>query len=106
MIGVGPWSNCTHFPALVNFVWVCLSRQIFGACLSYHMFLMLSPEIDDLPMYRPIKLIKSFLSADFLLPITVLSYSMYLNHLYAYKLIIMTPYTSPDSSDECMSDDS
>lgn len=70
------------------------------------MFLMLSPEIDDLPMYRPIKLIKSFLSADFLLPITVLSYSMYLNHLYAYKLIIMTPYTSPDSSDECMSDDS
>ena len=104
MVGVSPDFNCTHFPPIVNFVWLGLNRQLFGACMSYHMYLMLSPDIDELPMYRPIRLIKSILSKDFLLPITVLSYSMYLNHLYSYKLIIATPYTSPDSSDMCMFD--
>ena len=62
---------------------------MFGLLLAFFVALMLSPKPEDkIPMYRPTYYMRAFLSASFLLPIAVISYSLYLFHLIVQFLLL------------------
>lgn len=60
---------------------MCLSRQVFGAALSFLVAVMLSPKPEDpIEGFRPSKWLRAILSLDFWVPIATISYSLYIVH--------------------------
>jgi len=86
-------------------VWVCTSRQIFGAAIAFQMFLMTLPCINDVHWSHPIYLINKILSSVFWVPIAALSYSIYLFHIQAMMIVSNTSFAVPDQTiAECQFD--
>jgi len=86
-------------------VWVCTSRQIFGAAIAFQMFLMTNPCINDVHWSHPIYLINKILSSVFWVPIAALSYSIYLFHIQAMMIVGNTSFAVPDPTiAECQFD--
>lgn len=46
LMGVTNYSNAMTMSVKMNFIWVCISRQLFGAAISFQMFLMTLPCIE------------------------------------------------------------
>ena len=76
-------------------IWTGIVRQLCGLSLSYLIVLMLSPKPDEsIPWYRPTKYMRAMLSLKFWVPIAVLSYSMYVSHVYLiyYNSLVIVLY--------------
>ena len=79
-------------------MWVCTSRQIFGAAIAFQMFLMTLPCINDVHWSHPIYLINKILSSVLWVPIAALSYSIYLFHSQAMMIVGNTSFAVPDTT--------
>ena len=76
-------------------IWTGIVRQLCGLSLSYLIALMLSPKPNQsIPWYRPTIYMRAMLSLRFWVPIAVLSYSMYVSHVYMIGLNsrLVVPY--------------
>jgi len=76
------WSNYILKNGPITFIWGCISRQIYGAAISYLTLLMLSPLPEEtIAWYRPVRYMRSFLSMNIWLPFANLTYTFYLFHV-------------------------
>lgn len=67
---------------ILNVIWICTSKQLYGLSISYLLTIILSPKPDDsIPCYRPSKFLRWILSWSMWVPVASLSYSFYLWHL-------------------------
>lgn len=98
--------NAKTMTPMQNFVWVCTSRQIFGAAIAFQMFLMTLPCINDVHWSHPIYMINKILSSILWVPIAALSYSVYLFHITVYMFVGSTSFAVPDATiiTECQFD--
>jgi len=69
-------------------IWTAIFRPLYGLCLAHLIKLMISPMPEDtIPIYRPIKVLRGFLSMSMWVPIANLSYSVYLWHMGIYSAL-------------------
>ena len=93
-VGASGMINRFYLPAVINNVWTCIARQVFGVCLSYILFQMLSRE--KISKVSPVFWLKSFLSLKVWVPIANLSYTIYLWHLTMMSIVLAFPFANGD----------
>ena len=106
MLGNTTFSNALTMSVNMNFIWICVSRQLFGAAIAFQIFLMTLPSVEHIKWTHPIYLINKVLSSAFWVPTANLSYSIYLFHIQPAMLVGNLKFAVPDPSitDECQFD--
>ena len=86
LIGNVDGNGWMNFDFLI--IWTGIVRQLCGLSLSYLITLMLSPKAEEsIAWYRPTRYMRAVLSWNFWVPFAVLSYSLYVCHVYMIILV-------------------
>ena len=73
----------------------CYFRIVLGITISFLVHVMLNPATPQISMLRPARFLRWFLSLNIWVPIAVLSYSIYLFHIYPVMGVNMAHFMNP-----------